>query len=483
MSSTKMPMSTSYKAVFVLSLLMIFVVIIGGAMSGSKSIGFGIWYWGYTAWKMYKRDNDALVSLQKIMLWFQAVAFSIALAVLLFSDSDVKRYVDVTPLGLILIATVSIGITYFLYKFFFNQSQTHPTSINAETNFSNNDMSLWEKVSEELKGDVRIDSLWTRAYAEADGDVSKANARYIKLRIDQLSKSQSKNTSASKERLLTSAVIRKSSSSRVIVVGLGLTSLVLIGLITYKSKSSFSPERSSFDSYLGISLNSSMDEVKYALGVPSEVLFKDDKPFKLADGTTIKDSLVVATKDEIRAKNGVNNFFYWQYNLPEYRIDVSFDSNLKKVISIGCYVANSSSYKPKNCEIGGFNVKADEASILEKLGKPERDEINGVTKTLFYNQLNLQLIFEKKQLYYIIVGAPNKDLSPTVTSKPSYDDIGWTQESTGSKEIGPWLKYSPPGTRYCRYSDGIIQRLYPPGVKPNAEKANPFCLGDSTASP
>ena len=122
MSSAKAPMSTSYKAVFILSILMIFVVIIGGAMSGSKSVGFGIWYWGYTAWKMYKRENDALISIQKVMLWFESVAFSIALAVLLFSDSDVRRYVDVTPLGLIILASISMLITYSLLVFFKKQS-------------------------------------------------------------------------------------------------------------------------------------------------------------------------------------------------------------------------------------------------------------------------------------------------------------------------------------------------------------------------
>lgn len=60
------------------------------------------------------------------------------------------------------------------------------------------------------------------------------------------------------------------------------------------------------------------------------------------------------------------------------------------------------------------------------------------------------------------------------------DAEGWTQASTGSAEIGPWLQYDPPGTRYCRYYDGTIQKLYPPRVKPGAEKANVFCLPGST---
>lgn len=65
-------------------------------------------------------------------------------------------------------------------------------------------------------------------------------------------------------------------------------------------------------------------------------------------------------------------------------------------------------------------------------------------------------------------------------ARPTYGTPGWTQESTGSAEIGPWLQHSPPGTRFYRDADRIIYRVYPPGVKPNAEPANRFGLGDSS---
>jgi len=181
MSSTKMPMSTSYKAVFALSILMIFVVIIGGAMSGSKSVGFGIWYWSYTAWKMYKRDNDALVSLQKIMLWFEAVAFSIALAVLLFSDSDVTRYVGVTPIGLTVIAAISIGITYSLYRYFQRQLRISNGSIFVPVSVDKASDKHWEQASKELDS-VRHEATWAKSVSAAEGDEAKARAFYLKMR-------------------------------------------------------------------------------------------------------------------------------------------------------------------------------------------------------------------------------------------------------------------------------------------------------------
>ena len=63
---------------------------------------------------------------------------------------------------------------------------------------------------------------------------------------------------------------------------------------------------------------------------------------------------------------------------------------------------------------------------------------------------------------------------------PPVDSMGWTQETTNSTEIGPWLDYAPAGTRYYRDAKGTIYQLYPPGIKPNAEPANPFGFSSST---
>lgn len=188
MTFSKLPMSISYKVVFALSILMIFVVIIGGALSGSKTLGFGIWYWGYTAWKMYKRDNDSLVSLQKFMLWFQAIAFSIALAVLLFSDSDVRKYVDITPLGIIILGSISILISYSLFVFFKKQSSADfIIGFSGRDDASLIDDKYWEKASIELSL-KRNEAAWARSFAMSDGDEAKAKAMYIKTRALDLMK-------------------------------------------------------------------------------------------------------------------------------------------------------------------------------------------------------------------------------------------------------------------------------------------------------
>ncbi|GAB1383449.1 hypothetical protein MASR1M50_17690 [Burkholderiales bacterium] len=74
--------------------------------------------------------------------------------------------------------------------------------------------------------------------------------------------------------------------------------------------------------------------------------------------------------------------------------------------------------------------------------------------------------------------------SPSQFKKPpTLASEGWTQENTGSAESGPWLDYDPPGTRYSRMANGNIYRFFPPGVRPNAEKANPFGLDTSIDRP
>lgn len=67
--------------------------------------------------------------------------------------------------------------------------------------------------------------------------------------------------------------------------------------------------------------------------------------------------------------------------------------------------------------------------------------------------------------------------------RESLNSKKWTQESTGSTEIGPWLYFSDPGTQYCRDSNRIIHRVYPPGIKPSASKADPDCVWESTELP
>lgn len=187
MTNPKPKMSASYKAIFILSIFMVFFVLIAGAATKSKSSGLGMWIWGYTAWLMYKRRNADLVSFYKLLLWFDVIAAGVAIAVLSFSESEVTKIVGYSAIEVLVLFVFVISITYGLYKYFLNL-ESNPTSSDSFNIFDSN---LWDQVSEEVKSGKRVDSLWTRAFSESDGDVNKANARYIKLRFEQI-KSESR---------------------------------------------------------------------------------------------------------------------------------------------------------------------------------------------------------------------------------------------------------------------------------------------------
>lgn len=47
---------------------------------------------------------------------------------------------------------------------------------------------IYDQIGKEIEEDKKIRSVWTKALAQADGDVNKAESQYIKLRFDQLNR-------------------------------------------------------------------------------------------------------------------------------------------------------------------------------------------------------------------------------------------------------------------------------------------------------
>lgn len=61
-----------------------------------------------------------------------------------------------------------------------------------------NDDAFYDEVARELQAKQMIPGLWTKAYAEAGGEVEKARALYIRLRVEQLS--EARNAELAEER-------------------------------------------------------------------------------------------------------------------------------------------------------------------------------------------------------------------------------------------------------------------------------------------
>lgn len=75
-----------------------------------------------------------------------------------------------------------------------------------------------------------------------------------------------------------------------------------------------------------------------------------------------------------------------------------------------------------------------------------------------------------------------ENLISTTESAYNSDEKAWTQDSTNSTTVGPWLEYDAPGTRYFRDENDVIIRIYPPGMKPGASPANPVDVVSSSST-
>jgi len=214
--------------------------------------------------------------------------------------------------------------------------------------------------------------------------------------------------------------------------------------------------------YSGVSLGDSQDDVLYAKGSPIEVLEDDgNSGFR-----------VVVDLAGLPSRK-VTDYSYWDYESADSgRVDVDFSPQTKKVVRVFCYA------KERECpSLLGVSAGTTEDEVIAKLGRPSRAHLRNATKILEYSQYNAAFYLTQRRVYGIQLGVGERD-----AQRPTLKSVGWTQESTGTTEVGPWLSADPPGTRYCRMADGTIYRLYPPGIRGSAEKANVFCLAESTTT-
>jgi hypothetical protein len=204
------PMTGSYKAIFVLSIFMMLLSVL--ATSESKSGSLGVIYWGYTTWKMYRRDNEDLTDLNRVALWFIGIAF-IILGILALSDSDSLYNKDLSPTGLFILNILAFGVAYFLYNFFKGEAniQSHrvvernqdkeynsPKSsrnfyrIEAHEDTEVNEDDIWASALQSYEK-KREPGLYARLYTEHGGNEQRIKSDYLSIKFKQLKAEKIKN--------------------------------------------------------------------------------------------------------------------------------------------------------------------------------------------------------------------------------------------------------------------------------------------------
>lgn len=151
--------------------------------------------------------------------------------------------------------------------------------------------------------------------------------------------------------------------------------------------------------YQGVKLNDSMSEVIYSYGDPNYVLSQSEKD-------SFAGSRRIIYKEEVeKSPNKYNDFDSWAYEFPDHRMDIDFESKSHKVISISCYrdIDKGGFFPLEICPVNGIDIYNSEDEVKSILGKPDKEYIDGVTKILVYQKLNMRVLLIKRKVYYIVV--------------------------------------------------------------------------------
>lgn len=149
--------------------------------------------------------------------------------------------------------------------------------------------------------------------------------------------------------------------------------------------------------YVGLHLGMSPDEVMYVKGYPPIVL---GKPVRVDEWTGF--FLEVIETKKLEKGKTVNDFQYWVY---DSIITVEFDNAKKAIVKISC----NSSNKLNRCPALAGVIDGDsEKEAIRKLGNPDRAEIMGLAKYLYYRKFGIELILTKEQVYHLSIVAPTE---------------------------------------------------------------------------
>ena len=111
MTDSKSLMSGSYKVIFILSIGMAFLSLLGGSKGG-----LGTLLWGYTAWLMYSRNNKSLATLFKVLFWFEVVVGGLGLIII--ATNQTNNLIDYSLFAYTALIAIAGLISFGLMKYF-----------------------------------------------------------------------------------------------------------------------------------------------------------------------------------------------------------------------------------------------------------------------------------------------------------------------------------------------------------------------------
>jgi len=138
-------------------------------------------------------------------------------------------------------------------------------------------------------------------------------------------------------------------------------------------------------------------EVKYIKGYPPHVLGPPETQGEF------KGTQPVIDTNEIEKGKTVEGYTEWAYEVDHHRIDVTFNSARTAVIVVQCY----SDDKLRRCPaIAGIADGNTEQEVVHRFGQPDRSEISGVSKNMFYPRIGVFFWLTQERVYMLGINDP-----------------------------------------------------------------------------
>jgi hypothetical protein len=159
--------------------------------------------------------------------------------------------------------------------------------------------------------------------------------------------------------------------------------------------------------YCDVHTNYDRDEVLYRLGYPATVLDDSQKNYKYPGRRSYDSNRKAANEDPDKvmpAGKTVSDYYEWSYPLKNLsnataNMYVDFDHATKAIENIDC--VDFTDIQHACPALAGVSIGDSEERVRDKLGAPDRYELDGVTKTMSYDSMGLEFKLTKGNVYYL----------------------------------------------------------------------------------
>jgi hypothetical protein len=159
--------------------------------------------------------------------------------------------------------------------------------------------------------------------------------------------------------------------------------------------------------YCGVQTTYDRNEVLYRLGYPPAVLDDSQKDSKYPGRRSYETNRKAPIDDPDKmmpAGKAVSDYFEWSYPLKNANnaaanVYIDFDRATRGIENIDC--VDFTDVQHVCPALAGVLVGDSEDRVRDKLGKPDRYELDGVTKTMSYDSIGVEFKLTKGVVYYL----------------------------------------------------------------------------------